>query len=339
MKEQKWRGMERPKRLVLKDTNNSQNYAKFVIEPLERGYGVTLGNSLRRILLSSLPGVAVSSIKIDNVLHEFSTIPGVVEDTVEIILNIKQLLVKMTGPGPEKIYITAEGHKDIKASDIKCSPNVQILSPDLHILTLSEKGKINMELEVTRGRGYVSAEKSKKQDKLIGVIPIDAIYSPVRKVSYNVENTRVGQRTDYDRLILEVSTTGCFTPEEAVAFAAKILKDHLQVFINFEEEPIEEEKKEDKEEDDKLNELLNKSVDELELSVRSFNCLKASNIKIIRDLVQRSEGEMLKFRNFGRKSLTEIKEILKGMNLSFNMKFDSNGKIVKKEKEEIENEA
>ncbi|MBI5417233.1 DNA-directed RNA polymerase subunit alpha [Candidatus Poribacteria bacterium] len=338
MKQQKWRGMERPKRLITKDANISQNYAKFVVEPLERGYGVTLGNSLRRILLSSLPGVAVSSIKIDGALHEFSTIHGIKEDSVEVILNIKQLLVKMHGNGPEKLTITHQGAKEVKAGDIKCSPNIEILNPDLHIMTLNEDAELNMELEVTSGRGYALADKNKK-DKAIGVIPIDAMYSPVRKVAYNVENTRVGQRTDYDRLILEVWTTGSISPEDAVAFSAQILKDHLSIFINFEEEPSEEEVKEGKEEENKVNELLNKNVDELELSVRSYNCLKASNIKVIKDLVQRSEPEMLKFRNFGRKSLTEIKEILKGMGLSFNMKFDSNGKIVKKEKGDEEDEA
>ncbi|MBI4651462.1 DNA-directed RNA polymerase subunit alpha, partial [Candidatus Desantisbacteria bacterium] len=270
--------------------------------------------------------------------HEFSTIPGVLEDTVEIILNIKKLLVKMNGKGPEKLYISYEGSKEIKGSDIKCSADVEILNPDLHIMTLSEDAKINMELEVTSGRGYLSVEKTKKQDKPIGVIPIDAVYSPVRKVAYSIENTRIGQRTDYDRLILEVTTTGSISPEDAVAYSAKILKDHLTVFINLEEEQPVEEVKEVKEEEDKLIELLNKSVDELELSVRSYNCLKASNIKSIKDLVQRSEGEMLKFRNFGRKSLTEIKEILHSMGFSFNMKLDASGRPVKKDKEEVENE-
>ncbi|MBI5206602.1 MAG: DNA-directed RNA polymerase subunit alpha [Candidatus Firestonebacteria bacterium] len=339
MKEQKWRSMEKPKRLIQKNADISQNYAKFVVEPLESGYGVTIGNSLRRILLSSLPGAAVSSIKIDGALHEFSSIPGVVEDTVELILNIKKIVVKMYGNGPEKLYIAAEGAKEIKALDIKCSSNIEVLNPDLHILTLNEDAKINIELEVTRGRGYVPTERKKKQDKVIGVIPIDAMYSPVNKVTYNVENTRVGQRTDYDRLLLEVWTNGSVSPEDAVAFSAKILKDHLGVFMCMEEEPEEEEVKVEKEEEDKLNELLNKSVDELELSVRSYNCLKASNIKIIRDLVQRSENEMLKFRNFGRKSLTEIKDILKNMGLSFDMKFDSTGKLIKIEKGDSQNEA
>lgn len=314
-----WKGFIKPKGIEWDKKTLSPTYGKFIAQPLERGYGITMGNSLRRILLSSLTGAAATSIKIQGVEHEFSTIPGVVEDVPQIILNLKQLLLKLPKAKPKTLYLKAKGPREVKASHITQDADVEILNPDLHIATLNEKGELNMEIEVNVGRGYVTAERHKKEDNPIGTIPIDSIFTPIKKVSYRVENTRVGKITDYDRLILEVWTDGSVRPDDAVAFAAKILKSHLDLFITF-PEPKEEEEHEAKEERKGMDEILNKSIEELELSVRSANCLKEGRIKTIGQLAKKSEEELLKMRNFGKKSLVEIKEILKSYGLSLGMK-------------------
>jgi DNA-directed RNA polymerase subunit alpha len=297
-------------------------YGKFTAEPFERGFGITIGNSLRRILLSSLQGGAITSLKIDGVLHEFSTIPGTKEDITEIILNLKEVRLKLHTEGPKTIRVKAEGPKVLKAGDILTGDAVEILNPDHYIATLSRDGKLSMEMVVKMGRGYVPAERNKEEGQPIGTIPMDAIFSPIKKVNYTVTNARVGQITDYDKLILEVWTDGSLNPEEAVAHSAKILKDQLSIFITFEEEEEEMSYPEDNEEKEAFNENLLRSVDELELSVRSANCLKHANIKLIGDLVQKTEAEILATKNFGRKSLNEIKEILTEMGLSLGMKLD-----------------
>jgi DNA-directed RNA polymerase subunit alpha len=298
-------------------------YGKFTAEPFERGFGITIGNSLRRILLSSLQGGAITSLKVDGVLHEFSTIPGTKEDITEIILNLKEVRLKLHTEGPKTIRVKAEGPKVLKAGDMLTGDAVEILNPDHYIATLSRDGKLSMEMVVKTGRGYVSAERNKEEGQPIGTIPIDAIFSPIKKVNYTVTNARVGQITDYDKLILEVWTDGSLTPEEAVAHAAKILKDQLSIFITFEEEEEEMSYPEAEEQKEAINENLVRSVDELELSVRSANCLKHANIKLIGDLVQKTEAEILATKNFGRKSLNEIKEILTEMGLSLGMKLDN----------------
>jgi DNA-directed RNA polymerase subunit alpha len=290
-------------------------YGKFVIEPLERGYGTTLGNSLRRVLLSSLPGAAVTSVKIDGVLHEFSTIPGVREDTTEIILNLKQLAIKMFVDEPQILRIEAEGEKEVCARDIIAGADIEIVNPDLHIATLEADGRLFMEMTVEKGRGYVPAEKNKKSDQPIGVIPVDSIFSPIRKVNYTVENTRVGQVTDYDRLILEVWTNGTVTPEEAISLSAKILTDYLKFFVNLTEE-IEAAEESAKEEPDEKSKLLEMPIEELDLSVRSYNCLKRAGINTVGDLVQKTEEEMIKVRNLGKKSLEEVDQKLAQLGLS-----------------------
>lgn len=316
-----WRSLIKPKVLEIERDSKTPTYGKFVAKPLERGFGLTLGNGLRRILLSSIQGAAVTGLKIEGVLHEFSAIPGVKEDVTDIILNLKQLRLKLSGVEKDVIRIEASGEKEITAADIITTPNVEILNPDLHIATLSADGKLRMEITVRIGKGYVSAERNKSEKDPIGVIPIDSIFTPITKVNYTVTNARVGQATDYDRLTLEVWTDGSVAPEDAVAYAAKILKDQISLFINFEEEaePVEEEISEEP----GFNENLNKRVDELELSVRSANCLQNANIKHIGELVQKTEAEMLKTKNFGRKSLNEIKEILSEMGLSLGMKLES----------------
>jgi len=313
-------------------------YGKFTAEPFERGFGITIGNSLRRILLSSLQGAAITSVKIDGVLHEFSTIPGAKEDITEIVLNLKEVRLKLHTEGPKTIRVKAEGPKVLKAGDILTGDAVEILNPDHYLATLSRDGKLSMEMVVKMGRGYVSAERNKEETQPIGTIPMDAIFSPIKKVNYTVTNARVGQITDYDKLTLEVWTDGSLNPEEAVAHAAKILKDQLFIFITFEEEEeAEMSYPEDEEEKETFNENLLRSVDELELSVRSANCLKHANIKLIGDLVQKTEAEILATKNFGRKSLNEIKEILAEMGLSLGMKLDN--WPPKKSEEEMESGA
>ena len=317
-----WKDLIRPKRLEVEKETLTPTYGRFTAEPFERGFGITIGNSLRRILLSSLQGGAITSMKVDGVLHEFSTIPGTKEDITEIILNLKEVRLKLHTEGPKTIRVKAEGPRVLKAGDILTGDAVEILNPDHYIATLSRDGKLSMEMVVKTGRGYVSAERNKEEGQPIGTIPMDAIFSPIKKVNYTVTNARVGQITDYDKLILEVWTDGSLNPEEAVAHAAKILKDQLSIFITFEEEEEEVSYPEDEEEKEAFNENLLRSVDELELSVRSANCLKHANIKLIGDLVQRTEAEILATKNFGRKSLNEIKEILTEMGLSLGMKLD-----------------
>jgi DNA-directed RNA polymerase subunit alpha len=317
-----WKDLIRPKRLEVEKETLTPTYGRFTAEPFERGFGITIGNSLRRILLSSLQGGAITSMKVDGVLHEFSTVPGTKEDITEIILNLKEVRLKLHTEGPKTIRVKAEGPKVLKAGDILTGDAVEILNPDHYIATLSRDGKLSMEMVVKTGRGYVSAERNKEEGQPIGTIPMDAIFSPIKKVNYTVTNARVGQITDYDKLILEVWTDGSLNPEEAVAHAAKILKDQLSIFITFEEEEEEVSYPEDEGEKETFNENLLRSVDELELSVRSANCLKHANIKLIGDLVQRTEAEILATKNFGRKSLNEIKEILTEMGLSLGMKLD-----------------
>jgi DNA-directed RNA polymerase subunit alpha len=319
-----WKDLIRPKRLEVEKETLTPFYGKFTAEPFERGFGITIGNSLRRILLSSLQGAAITSVKIDGVLHEFSAIPGAKEDITEIILNLKEVRLKLHTEGPKTIRVKAEGSKVLKAGDILTGDAVEVLNPDHYIATLSRDAKLSMEMVVKVGRGYVPAERNKEENQPIGTIPMDAIFSPIKKVNYTVTNARVGQITDYDKLTLEVWTDGSLNPEEAIAHSAKILKDQLSIFITFEEE--EEETETHYPEDEKgegLNENLLRSVDELELSVRSANCLKHANIKLIGDLVQKTEAEILATKNFGRKSLNEIKDILAEMGLSLGMKLDN----------------
>jgi len=314
-----WRGFQRPKRLEAVVETLSPNYGMFHAQPFERGFGTTIGNALRRVLLSSIEGAAITAVKIDGVLHEFSSMPGVVEDTTDIILNLKQVPIKLNVSHPETISLKADGPREVRAGDIQASANVEILDPDMHIASLSEEGKLRMEMRVKQGRGYVSADRNFDSDLEIGYIPIDSVHSPVRKVNYTVEDARLGQTTDYDKLTVEVWTNGSVLPQDAVALASKLIKDHLSIFINFEEAPMGADEVMDREED-RFSENLSRSVDELELSVRSYNCLKNANIRTIGELVQKTEAEMLKTKNFGRKSLNEIKEILTSMGLSLGMK-------------------
>jgi DNA-directed RNA polymerase subunit alpha len=317
-----WRDLIKPRGLTVDQETLSNTYGKFVAEPLERGFGITLGNSLRRVLLSSLQGAAITSVKIEGVEHEFMTIPEVAEDVTDVILNLKEVLLQIHTNEVKTLRIEAEGPREIKAGDVLADPQVEILNPGHHILTVSEGGRVRMEMSARRGRGYVPADRNKIPGAPIGTIPVDALFSPIRKVNYQVTNARVGQQTDYDKLTLEVWTDGSVAPADAVAYAAKIVKEQLSIFINFDEteEPAEEVKPV---EEQKLNENLFRSVDELELSVRSANCLQNANIKTIGDLVLKTEAEMLKTKNFGRKSLKEIKEILAEMGLSLGMKLDS----------------
>ncbi len=307
--------IEKPK-VESVDISPDNSYGKFVVEPLERGYGTTLGNSLRRIMLSSLPGVAVNSVKIDGILHEFSTIPGVKEDVTEIILNIKKLAVKLHADGPKTIYINHEGAGEICARDIKCDSDVEIINGDLHIAELNEDAKLFMEIVIDRGRGYVSADRNKQlMQPVIGVIPVDSIYTPVMKVNYTVENTRVGQITDYDKLTIEVWTDGTITPSDAVSLGAKILNEHLNLFIDLSESAKNAEIMIQKEESKKVK-VLETTIEELDLSVRSYNCLKRAGINTVQDLTNRSENDMMKVRNLGRKSLEEVIAKLDSMGLS-----------------------
>ncbi|MCM8795096.1 MAG: DNA-directed RNA polymerase subunit alpha [Candidatus Omnitrophica bacterium] len=321
----KWSDFQLPKRLECDESSYTNTYGKFFASPFERGYGVTLGNSLRRVLLSSIEGSAVTSIRIQGVQHEFSAIPGVLEDVPEIILNIKNLIIRSHSRIPKTIVLRRDTKGEVKAGDIETDATIEIINPDLHIATLTKDTKFHLEMEVARGRGYVPSELNKKEDSPIGVIPIDSIFSPVKKVNFYVENTRVGQRTDYDKLILEIWTNGAITPKDALLYASNILQRHLDIFVNFgqlPEEPEEEELEISKEEI-ALYEKLRLPISELELSVRSSNCLREANIKIIADLVKKTEQELLSFKNFGKKSLNEIKELLAGMGLSLGMQVDS----------------
>ncbi len=315
-----WRDLIRPKTVPVEDDTLSDFYGKFVAEPLERGFGLTLGNSLRRVLLSSLQGAAITAVKIDGALHEFTSVPDVVEDVTTIVLNLKAVIVRSHSPKTINVRIDKEGPAEVRGADIQVSDQVEILNPDHVICNVSKGGRFAADLTINVGRGYVPADRNKTPGMSIGTVPIDALFSPIRKVNYTVTNARVGQMTDYDKLTLEVWTNGTVKPQDAVAFAAKILKEQLNVFINFEEEeePVEQEA-----EEEPLNENLFRSVEELELSVRSANCLQNANIHIIGELVQKTEAEMLKTKNFGRKSLKEIKEILADMGLSLGMKIDN----------------
>ncbi len=315
-----WRDLIKPKRLEATELTDS--YGKFVAEPFERGFGTTLGNSLRRVLLSSLQGAAITSVRIKNVQHEFSSVVGVTEDVTDIILNLKGVKVNLHGNDPRNVRIVKKGAGVIKAADIITDSNVEILNGDHHIATCGDETDLEIDMTVAMGKGYVAAEKNRDENAPVGTIPIDAIFSPISKVNYTVSNARVGQITDYDKLSIEVHTDGSVRPEDAVAYSAKILKEQLQIFINFDEadEPVLEEEESDKQ---KINENLYRSVEELELSVRSANCLKNAQINLIGELVQKSEAEMLKTQNFGRKSLNEIKDILSEMGLSLGMKLEN----------------
>jgi DNA-directed RNA polymerase subunit alpha len=321
-----WRGFQKPKRLATDTETLTDKYGRFYAQPFERGFGTTVGNALRRVLLSSIEGAAVTAVRIEGVLHEFQSIPGVVEDATDIILNLKQVPFKLNGDGPKAIYLKADQPGRITSSMIEADGDVEILDKDIYIATVSEGGKLDMEMRLKRGRGYVAADKNFDEDLGLGFIPIDSVHSPVRKVNYTVEAARLGQITDYDKLDIEIWTNGSIPPADALGLAAKLLKDHMTIFINFEEELETEARGEDKPRI--KNENLNRSVEELELSVRSYNCLKNANIQTIGELVQKTEAEMLKTKNFGRKSLNEIKEILASMGLSLGMRIDEQGNAV-----------
>ncbi|MFQ5672231.1 MAG: DNA-directed RNA polymerase subunit alpha [Nitrospinales bacterium] len=312
----------KPKRLEFDKKSRTDHYAKFTAGPFERGFGITVGNSLRRMLLSSIQGAAIVGVKFEGIYHEFSSIPGVVEDVTDIILNLKQVRLKFNGDSDiKRLYLKADQPGKILAKHVSADADICLLNPDFHIATIDSNGKLDIEMIVRKGLGYVPAEQQVFEEESVHLIPIDAIFSPIEKVTFHVENTRVGQSSDYDSLVMELWTDGSITPEDAVAHAAKIIKDHMQLFINFDEEPepvlpkIDEKKQ-------KMLTYLGKSVEELELSVRSYNCLKNANIQTIAELVQKNDSEMLKTRNFGRKSLNEIKEILEGMGLSLGMKLE-----------------
>jgi DNA-directed RNA polymerase subunit alpha len=313
-----WKGFQKPKRLECELETLTTNYGMFYAQPFERGFGTTIGNCLRRILLSSIEGAAITSVKIDGVLHEFSSLPGMVEDITDVILNLKTIPIKIHTDHPEIVSIKSEGPGEVKSGDIEASSNIEIIDPNVHIATLTEEGKLDMEMRVRKGRGYVPADRNYEEDIDVSFIPIDSVHSPVKKVNFTVEDARLGQATDYDKLILELWTNGTLLPQDSIALAAKLLKDHMIIFINFEEEP-EQEEEEISDELEKMQENLSRSVEELELSVRASNCLKNAGIKTIGELVQKTESEMLKTKNFGRKSLNEIKEMLSGMGLSLGM--------------------
>jgi DNA-directed RNA polymerase subunit alpha len=317
-----WRDLIRPKNIVIDRDSLSETYGKFVAEPLERGYGVTLGNGLRRILLSSLQGAAISAVKIDGALHEFMALPDVKEDVSDIVLNLKEVDVKLKSGEQKTVRVEVQGPCDVTAKDIVHDETIEILNPDHHICSVAEGGSFKAELTIKRGRGYVPASQFRGEGQAVGTVPVDALFSPIRKVNYNVTHARVGQVTDYDKLTLEVWTNGSISPEDAVGIAAKILKEQVSIFINFSED-IEPEIPEPEVKEERINENLLRSVDELELSVRSANCLQNANIRYIGDLVQKTESEMLRTKNFGRKSLKEIKEILAEMGLSLGMKLDN----------------
>lgn len=320
----RWRGFELPKILKIDDKTQTDTYTKFIAEPFEKGYGTTVGNSLRRVLISSIEGSAVTSLRIEGVKHEYSSLDGIVEDVPQIILNIKKLILRSHSKKPKILHLVASKKGVIKAKDIKTDETVEILNPELDIAELTKDRKLNIEIEVGRGRGYVPSERNKKEGQPIGFIPIDSIFSPVKKIMFHVEDTRVGQKTDYDKLILEIWTNGSITPKDALVYSANILQRHLDVFATYgefpeEEEDIEEEKTEQEKE---LTVKLIKPVSELELSVRSANCLREAKLQTIQDVVKKTEADMLKYRNFGKKSLTEIKDILQQMGLYFGMKID-----------------
>src|SRR5512139_979791 len=318
-----WKGFQRPKRLEVERDTLNERFGRFYAQPFERGFGTTIGNAMRRVLLSSIEGAAFSAVKIDGVLHEFSPIPGVVEDATDIILNLKQIPLKLHVDHTKTVYVRVDKPGEVKARDIETDADIEILEPDAHIATVSEGGRLHMEMRVKRGRGYITADRNFDEDLGIGWIPIDSVHSPVKKVNYLVEAARLGQTTDYEKLTLDVWTNGSITPRDAVSNAARLVREHLNIFINLEDvADDQQELPAEQPHAGVLNESLDKSVEELELSVRSYNCLKNANIRTIRELVQKTEAEMLKTKNFGRKSLNEIKDILQTMGLSLGMRLD-----------------
>jgi len=322
-----FKGFQKPKRLVANTETLTDRYGMFTAQPFQRGFGTTIGNGLRRVLLSSIEGAAITAVRIEGVEHEFSPIPGVVEDATDIILNLKQIPFKIMGEGVKTVRLSADQAGEVFSGQIQTDQDVEVLDRNVHIATIGEGGKLNIEMRLKTGSGYVSADKNFDEDLALGYIPIDSVHSPVRKVNFTVEAARLGQMTDYDKLTLEVWTNGAVSPQDAIGFAAKLLKDHMAIFINFEEIPEAAEETTERSLD-KMGEQLNRSVEELELSVRSYNCLKNANIQTIGELVQKTEAEMLRTKNFGRKSLNEIKEILASMGLSLGMKVDAQGHLV-----------
>ncbi|MCL4851977.1 MAG: DNA-directed RNA polymerase subunit alpha [Bryobacteraceae bacterium] len=322
-----FKGFQKPKRLVANTETLTERYGMFWAQPFERGFGTTIGTGLRRVLLSSIEGAAITAVRIDGVAHEFSPIPGVVEDATDIILNLKQVPFKMMTDVVKTVRLRIDQPGEVMSGQIETDADVEVLDRNMHIATIGEGGRLNIEMRLKIGRGYVSADRNFDEDLPLGYIPIDSVHSPVRKVNFSVEAARLGQMTDYDKLTLEVWTNGAISPQDSIGQAAKLLKDHMAIFINFEELPEVAEEPAERAMN-QMNEILNRSVEELELSVRSYNCLKNANIQSIGDLVQKSEAEMLRTKNFGRKSLNEIKEILGGLGLSFGMKFDAQGRLV-----------
>ena len=322
-----WKGFQKPKRLASELESLTEKYGRFSAQPFERGWGTTVGNALRRALLSSIEGAAITAVKIEGVLHEFSSIPGVVEDATDIILNLKQVPIKLNTDLPKTIYVNVENPGPVTSAQIEEDADFAVLDKSVYIATVSEGGKLQIEMRAKNGRGYVAADRNYDEDLPIGYIPVDSVHSPVRKVNYSVEAARLGQMTDYEKLMIEVWTNGAITPQDSIGLAAKLVKDHMSIFINFEEEMETDTGAADSKPEIR-NENLNRSVEELELSVRSYNCLKNANIQTIGELVQKSEAEMLKTKNFGRKSLNEIKEILSSMGLSLGMKIDEHGNAI-----------
>ena len=321
------RAFQKPKRLICDSETLSQTYGRFYGQPFERGFGTTIGNVLRRVLLSSIEGAAITAVKIEGVLHEFTPIPGVKEDATNIIMNLKQVPLRLNADHSKTIYLESDQAGVVTSANFTPDADVDILDPNVHIATIGEGGSLKIEMRIKKGRGYVQSDENFEDDLPLGYIPLDSVHSPIKRVNYSVEAARLGQTTDYDKLVLDVWTNGCIAPEDAIARAAKIVKDHMFIFINFEEGPEEIEETVDREAE-RLVENLKRSVEELELSVRSYNCLKNADIRTIGELVQKSEGEMLKTKNFGRKSLNEIKEILSDMGLSFGMRLDVDGRLV-----------
>ena len=313
--------MQMPEKIQLEDTSRTATYGRFIVQPLDKGFGMTIGNAMRRVLLTSLPGYAITAFRVEGVQHEFTSIPGVVEDVPDFVLNLKQVRLRLINKKANRILVPLKGPMDFTAADIqKASPEIEILTPDIHLATLNAGAEFELDLRIGRGIGYITADENKTPDQVLGVIPIDSIFTPIRNVRYTVETTRVGQQTDYEKLTMEIDTDGSITPEDAMAYAGKILRDHIQLFINFDVEP--EAEKVETEQDaefQRVRKVLMTPVDELELSVRSHNCLRAASIRTIADLVRRDEAELLKFRNFGRKSLAELSEIIERENLRFGM--------------------
>ena len=322
-----FKGFQKPKRLVANTETLTERFGQFTAQPFQRGFGTTIGNSLRRVLLSSIEGAAITAVRIEGVDHEFSPIPGVVEDATDIILNLKQVPFKVMGEGTKTVRLTTDQSGEVLSGQIQTDADVEVLDRNVHIATVSEGGKLDIEMRLKLGRGYVSADKNFDEDLAIGYIPIDSVHSPVRKVNFSVEAARLGQMTDYDKLTLEVYTNGAISPQDAIGHAAKLLKDHMTIFINFEELPETTEEPTERSMD-RISDQLSRSVEELELSVRSYNCLKNAGIQSIGELVQKTEQDMLRTKNFGRKSLNEIKEILHGMGLALGMKPDAHGRLI-----------